>query len=267
MSAVVMAPLNSATRVLALGVVLAAMASASGCSVATGVLYLQPEDKFYRVVSEGRRPDGIERMPEVSVDIGVIQIGCTMFERDRYAVHQVRQRWGLDTKLIMGGYALLESWVAASLYFRPKDLPGDERTNQITGVVLGADVLATLAWIVFLHQRDYQGDTVDHGPWRKLPDYGGCGNEMALEYQGHLVPLQPSGRPDPATERWLVDRLVLEGGDLHIGMRAPTPAPGPPRLAAPGLRVLRYGNAERCALARSVGHPAAASICFPAPGP
>lgn len=235
----------------------AATLGPTGCSVVTGVMALQPYDKSYQVISESRTLAGTERQVEVVINTpGVIDFGCTVFERERYDVRQTRERWSTTTRVVMGGFVVLESIFGPGTYFRHTDDPDKQRQDHLVGGLLMADAVATLGFILFLPDRVWEGRTIDYGPWRVAvgEEVAGC-PEMTVEYAGRSLALSPSGRLSPDDERWLIDQLVMSDGEIHFG--AGSALLGQPTRTGS----IRLGSADRCSLARAVGHPAAASVC------
>ncbi len=248
----------------------AATLGLTGCSVVTGVMALQPYDKSYQVMGESRTIAGVERQVEVVINTpGVIDFGCTVFERERYDVRETRERWSTTTRVIMGSFVVLESIFGAGTYFRHTDDPDKQRQDHLVGGLLMADAVATLGFIVFLPDRVWEGRTVDYRPWRVAvgEESAGCPPAMTVEYAGRSLALSPSGRLAPDDERWLIDQLVISDGEIHFG--AGSALLGQPTRTGS----IRLGSSERCRLARAIGHPAAASVCpqltpgAPAPAP
>ena len=248
----------------------AATLGLAGCSVVTGVMTLQPYDKSYQVMAEGRTHAGTERQVEVVINTpGVIDFGCTVFERDRYDVRQIRERWSTTTRVVMGGFVVLESIFGPGTYFHQSDDPAKQRQDHLVGGLLMADAVATLAFIIFLPDRVWEGRSTDYGPWRVAvgEQAAGCPPEMTVEYAGRSLALSTSGRLAPDDEHWLIDQLVISDGEIHVGA-------GSALLGKPtGTGNIRLGGADRCTLARAVGHPAATTVCpqptlgGPAPAP
>jgi len=242
---------------------LAGLASVtSGCSILSGAIAISGTHDVFERRSEDWSPVGSERQVDVTVGLGTIEVGCQVFERTTYQVREVRAQWGTGWHVLALGLAGLEGMLAGAAYLSLDD-PEAATARTAVPAALIADAAANVAIHFLMPERTWPEQHPDSGPWQKLEGVGAdeCPRDLRFEYAGRTLPVQPTGRLAAADEVWLIDQLVVAGGEVHIVAGN----------VLVGTRVSRetvqFSVADRCALARAANHPAGAQLCTPPPPP
>ena len=242
---------------------LAGLASVtSGCSILSGAIAISGTHDVFERRSEDWSPVGSERQVDVTVGLGTVEVGCQVFERTTYQVREVRAQWGTGWHVLALGLAGLEGMLAGAAYLSLDD-PEAATARTAVPAALIADAAANVAIHFLMPERTWPEQHPDSGPWQKLEGVGAdeCPRDLRFEYAGRTLPVQPTGRLAAADEVWLIDQLVVAGGEVHVVAGN----------VLVGTRVSRetvqFSVADRCALARAANHPAGAQLCTPPPPP